>query len=157
MIRHAQRLFRSHNFTSMNTEERIEHDTPYVNVTADLVDQILMIRWKNYAPSGTYRATLDLAVEWIGKYALRSFLTDQRRRGPILHDDEVWLISDWAPRMAKAGLERAAIVQSPDFFNHTAIERVVQTVLPSVPYPIMNFKTIEEARHWLMSGEEVLA
>ncbi len=135
----------------------IEHDAPYVNVTADPARRVIIIRWKNYAPSGTYRATLDLAVQLIEEHKLRYFLTDQRRRGAILHEDEIWLITDWAPRMAMAGLERAAIVQSPDFFNRTTIERVIQTVLPSVPYPIMNFRTLEEAEHWLMSGEEVMA
>ncbi len=127
------------------------HDTPYVNMTADLDDSILMIRWKNYAPSGTYRATLDLAVRWIEQHQLRSFLTDQRRRGAILHDDEVWLITDWAPRMARAGLERAAIVQSPDFFNRTTLDRIVTVVMPTTPYPIANFQTIDEARAWLMA------
>ncbi|MEO8589675.1 MAG: hypothetical protein ABI432_09920 [Flavobacteriales bacterium] len=134
----------------------IERDAPYVNVLAKPEQGIITIRWKNYAPSGTYRATLDLAVELIEKHRLRYFLTDQRRRGAILHDDEVWLITDWAPRMARAGLQRAAIVQSPDFFNRTTIERVVQTVLPSVPYPIMNFQTMEEAERWLKAGEELL-
>lgn len=130
-----------------------EHDAPYVHVLVEPVDGIITIRWKNYAPSGTYRATLDRAVDLILEHRLRCFLTDQRRRGVILHDDEIWLASDWAPRMATAGLERAAIVQSADFFNRTAIERVVQTILPSVPYPIMNFQTMEEARAWLMTGE----
>lgn len=135
----------------------VEHDAPYVNMTADREHGILIIQWKNYAPSGTYRATLDMAVEWIQRYHLRAFLTDQRRRGAILHDDEVWLATSWAPRMAKAGLERAAIVQSPDFFNHMVIDRIVQTVLPTVPYPIMNFMTLAEAQAWLMSDQEVLA
>ncbi len=135
----------------------IEHDAPYVNVLAEPARGIITIRWKNYAPSGTYRATLNLAVDLIMEHHLRYFLTDQRRRGAILHDDEVWLVTDWAPRMAKAGLERAAIVQSPDFFNRTTIDRVVQTVMPNVPYPIMNFMMIEEAEAWLMSATEVMA
>lgn len=135
----------------------IEHDAPYVNVLAEPARGIITIRWKNYAPSGTYRSTLNLAVALITEHQLRYFLTDQRRRGAILHDDEVWLVTDWAPRMAKAGLERAAIVQSPDFFNRTTIDRVVQTVMPNIPYPIMNFMTIEEAEAWLMSATEVMA
>lgn len=135
----------------------IERDAPYVNIRVEPTDRIIIVRWKNYAPSGTYRATLNLAVELILEHQLRFFLTDQRRRGAILHDDEVWLATDWAPRMATAGLERSAIVQSPDFFNHTVIDRVVQTVLPSVPYPILNFQNMEDARAWLMTGELTLA
>ena len=66
-------------------------------------------------------------------------------------------MNDWCPRMAQAGLNRAAIVQSPDFFNRTTLDRIVQTVLPTVPFPIMNFKTVEEAERWLTSPEEVMA
>ncbi|MBK9758819.1 MAG: hypothetical protein IPO90_02310 [Flavobacteriales bacterium] len=131
----------------------VEHDAPYVNLLAEPATGMITIRWKNYAPSGTYRATLNLAVELIEKHGLRYFLTDQRRRGVILHDDEVWLVTSWAPRMAKAGLERAAVVQSADFFNRTMVERFIRTVLPTVNYPIVNFQTMEEARAWLMSGE----
>ncbi|HMC98418.1 MAG TPA: hypothetical protein VKG92_12230 [Flavobacteriales bacterium] len=133
----------------------VEHDAPYVNVLAEPARGIITIRWKNYAPSGTYRATLDHAVDLIREHKLRYFLTDQRRRGAILHDDELWLVTDWCPRMAQAGLERAAIVQSADFFNRASIDRVVKTVLPTVSYPIMNFKTLEEAEHWLTNTEEV--
>ena len=140
-------------FTGMDRGSPIEQDAPYVNVRVEPTDRIITIRWKNYAPSGTYRATLNMAVDLILEYRLRYFLTDQRRRGAILHEDEVWLVTDWAPRMARAGLVRSAIVQSPDFFNRTTIERVVKTVLPSVPCPIMNFQSMEEARAWLMTGE----
>lgn len=131
----------------------LEHDAPYVNVFTEPTNGIITIRWKNYAPSGTYRATLNLAVDLIQQHGLRYFLTDQRRRGAILHDDEVWLMSDWAPRMARAGLLRAAVVQSEDFFNRTTVDRFVQTVLPTIDYPIMNFHNMEDARTWLMTGE----
>ena len=139
------------------SHDHIEHDAPYVYLLAEPSESILTIRWKNYAPSGTYRATLNMAVDLIIEHKLRYFLTDQRRRGAILHDDEVWLVTDWAPRMAKAGLARAAIVQSLDFFNRTTLDRIMQTVQPNTPYPIMYFKTMEEARDWLMTGEAVMA
>ena len=45
----------------------------------------------------------------------------------------------------------------PDFFNRTAIARVVETILPSVPYPIMNFQNMDDARAWLMTGDLVMA
>ncbi len=140
----------------MDAAAPFEHDAPYVNVITDPVRGSIVIRWKNYAPSGTYRTTLDLAVELINKHRLRYFLTDQRRRGAILHDDEMWLATDWSPRMARTGLERAAIVQSADFFNYTVIDRVVRTVLPAIPFPIKYFKTMEEAEEWIYSANDVV-
>lgn len=131
----------------------IEHDTPYVRVLTEPANGIITIAWKNYAPSGTYRAVLDMAADLINEHHLRYFLTDQRRRGAILHEDEIWLVNDWAPRMARAGLERAALVPSEDFFNRTTVDRFVRTVSPTVDYPIMNFHTMEDARMWLMTGE----
>ena len=115
-----------------------------------------LLQWKKDAPSGTYRAAHDLAVELILEHKLRFFLTDQRRRGAIEHEDEVWLVNDRAPRMAKAGLERAAVVQGPDLFNRITVERSVRTGLPTVPYPIVNFRTMGEAELWLTYGEEIL-
>ena len=141
----------------MANTHSLEYDAPYVNVSVDLEHTIITVRWKNYAPSGTYRATLDLAVALIERHKLRYFLTDQRRRGAILHDDGVWLMHDWAPRMAATGLARAAIVMSTDFFNRTTIERVADAVKPSTPYPIRYFKELEEARAWLLTGELEIA
>ncbi len=40
----------------------IEHDAPYVHLLAEPGQGIITILGKNYAPSGAYRATLDLAV-----------------------------------------------------------------------------------------------
>ncbi|MBK7384487.1 MAG: hypothetical protein IPI81_14330 [Flavobacteriales bacterium] len=132
-----------------------EFDTPYVKVLADPLTQCLSIRWKNYAPSGTYRSMLDTAVDLIRERGLRYFLSDQRRRGAILHADEVWLAMDWVPRMARTGLERAAIVQSADVFNSVAIDRVVGTVQPGIVFPIRLFNTPEEAEAWLYSPADV--
>lgn len=130
-------------------------DAPYVNVSADLDARMCQVTWKNYAPSGTYRRMLNLAVTWIEENELAYFLTDQRRRGTILHDDEAWLLQDWCPRMARTKLQRAAIIQSPDFFNRSTIERVVSAVQSTAPFPIRFFRTSEEARHWLMTGEDL--
>ena len=130
-------------------------DAPYVNISADPANGLLSVTWKNFAPSGTYRCTLDLAVQWISDLDLSYFLTDQRRRGAILHDDELWLIQNWCPRMGRTCLKRAAIVQSPDFFNRSTLERVVESVQSTVPFPIRFFRNPEEALHWLMTGEDL--
>lgn len=136
---------------------RIEHDAPYVNMLVEPADGILTVSWKNYAPSGTYRATLNMALDLITEHKLRYFLTDQRRRGAILREDGLWLANDWSPRLAQTGLRRAAIVQSGDFFNRTTIDRIIKSVGPSTPYPIRYFQEMNEARAWLMSGELELA
>ena len=97
-----------------------------------------------------------MAIDLIEQHRLRYFLTDQRRRGAILHTDETWLAMDWAPRMARSGLERAAIVQSPDMFNSTAIDRVVGTVRPTIPFPVRFFTTTDEAEAWLYDTADSL-
>lgn len=137
-----------------HVERSIIIDAPYVTVEVHADERSLHVIWRNFAPSGTYRCTLNKAVERIAEDGLLYFLTDQRRRGPILNDDEVWLVTDWCPRMAATALQRAAIVQSPDFFNRSTLERVVEAVRASAPFPIRFFSTLEEAQHWLLTGEE---
>lgn len=135
--------------------EQFLEDAPYVNVTADAATLLCQVTWKNYAPSGTYRRTLDMAAKCIEDNELAYFLTDQRRRGAILHEDEAWLLQDWCPRMARTRLKRAAIIQSADFFNRSTIERVVSAVQATAPFPIRFFRNYEEAQHWLMTGEDL--
>jgi hypothetical protein len=133
----------------MEGEPGTQHDTPYVHLSADPQEGMLLVRWKNYAPSGTYRATLDLAVEWMQRFNLRSFLTDQRRRGVILREDQLWLAEDWTPRMLATGMRRAAIVQSKDFFNRQALDHLVDRMQPGLLVPVRFFRTVEEAMAWL--------
>lgn len=134
---------------------RYVQDAPYVNVSADPENGLLSVTWKNFAPSGTYRCTLDLAVQWITDLKLSYFLTDQRQRGAILHDDELWLLQSWCPRMSRTTLKRAAIIQSADFFNRSTLERVVAAVQGNVPFPIRFFRSPDKAQHWLMTGEDL--
>ena len=130
-------------------ESQVVTDDPYVRLSMDLDRSIVRVEWKRYPPTEIYRNTLERALHLIRDRALQFFLTDQRRRGAILREDERWLLDDWSPRMAGAGLRGAAIVQSADFFNMTAIDRMVARVVETTPYPIAFFKDIEAATEWL--------
>lgn len=134
---------------------RIEEDNAYVNLTAELKESVMRVVWKKYPPSAVYRDTLTKAAEWVEKFELKYYLSDNRERGAILHEDEGWVLKEWAPRMNSTKLVRSALVQSSDFFNAITLERIVDKAQREIP--IRFFRSVPEAHHWLMTGEELFS
>jgi hypothetical protein len=130
----------------------MEWEDGFVRIQADRKAGLMVVQWKAFPPSAHYRTMLDKVVDLIREHRLRYFLTDQRWRGPILHEDERWLLDDWTPRFAALGVERAAVVQSEDYFNRVAVERFVEQALPRVSCEVRYFHTPKEAEDWIRRG-----
>ena len=130
----------------------IEWEDPFVRIKADRKAGLLVVQWKAFPPSAHYRTMLDKALDLMREHKLRYFLTDQRLRGPILHDDERWLLDDWTPRFNALDVQRAGVVQSEDYFNRIAVERFVGQAIPKVSTVVKFFRTMEDAEGWLLTG-----
>lgn len=113
--------------------------------------RLISLQWMGYAPSAEFRSILELALLNVRCFGVRRWLADLRRMNAILRQDEQWSVADWFPRLADAGLERMAIVESADYFNQTSVERIVDAASPEMPFPVTYHATIEEAERWLLS------
>ncbi len=131
-------------------------DRPYVNIVADDATRTITLRWTDYSPSKEYREALDLACTAVKERGVRLWLADLRRMGAILQDDEKWTVSDWFPRMAKAGLKRMAILTSTDYFNQMSVDRIMEDSAPVIGFDVAYFDDEHQARKWLLDKAEVL-
>ncbi len=112
--------------------------------------KLVRLIWKRPMAGEAYRAVLERLLELVRSEGLRLWLSDGRKAGPILYDDQVWTMSTFTPRVMEAGLERIAIVSSEDVLNKLAVDRMVNATPASAPYDIGFFEDPAIAQLWLM-------
>ena len=118
---------------------------------------IIVTEWKNYLPSAEYRASLLQVHELVKRYGLRFWLSDSRKMGAILRDDEQWSVAEFTPLLMQAGLRRIAVISSADYFNRTSTERMVEATAAIVPFKVEFFDDPLMGREWLAVELKVLA
>ena len=136
---------------------RTIRDDANVVIQLDHENERIVSRWKGYVPSGAYREILLQVLALVEEHRLRFWLSDTQQMGPILHDDEMWTVNEYVPLLMKAGLRRIAVIASADFFNLTAVERMVDATAPIVPYKVEFFNDAMAANEWLAVEQKVLA
>jgi len=125
---------------------------PYVSVTGDLVTRTVTLRWTDYTPSAEYREALMVARDAVKKYSLILWLADLRNMTAILQADEKWTVEEWFPSLAKAGLERMAILTSSDFFNQMSVNRIMDGSAPVIGFQVAYFDDESKANAWLVEA-----
>ncbi|MBL7963062.1 MAG: hypothetical protein JNM31_04370 [Flavobacteriales bacterium] len=112
--------------------------------------RLVRLAWKRAVPGPVYREVLLTLLEVVRQRNLKLWLSDGRRMGPILYDDQVWTMKEYTPQVLQAGLERIAIVNSEDVMNQLAVDRMVNATPADAPYEIAFFQDPAIGQLWLM-------
>lgn len=123
-----------------------------LNASVEVQDEHKLVRliWKRPIIGRDYRNVLMRLLEVVRERGLRLWLSDGRKAGPILYDDQVWTMTEYTPLVLQAGLERIAIVNSEDGLNLLAVDRMVNATPAEAPYEIAFFQDPSIAQLWLM-------
>jgi hypothetical protein len=126
------------------------HDGPDASIDVYPVQRLVRFTWKRAVSGPEYRALLMRLLDVVKDHQLKLWLSDGRKAGPILYEDQVWTMNDFTPMVLAAGLERIAIVNSKDGLNLLAVDRMVNATPPGAPYDIGFFEDPAIAQLWLM-------
>jgi hypothetical protein len=126
------------------------HDDPDATIDVHPVQRLVRLTWKRPISGPGYRALLMRVLEVVKDQQLKLWLSDGRKAGPILYEDQVWTMKEFTPMVLAAGLERIAIVNSKDGLNLLAVDRMVNATPPDAPYDIGFFEDPSIAQLWLM-------
>jgi hypothetical protein len=129
-------------------------DTPHVLVQWDSSTRCVVLEWRDFAYGDEYRTALDKVVHALEQNRANKLLSDSRRMKAIPQEDQEWLIKDWVPRAAKAGLKHLAIVLPKSALGQMTLQRLAQ-VGPDKRLVSNDgtsyFETVEDAKRWLRS------
>lgn len=126
------------------------HDDPNASVEVQDEHKLVRLIWKRPIIGRDYRNVLMRLLEAVRERGLRLWLSDGRKAGPILYEDQVWTMTEYTPLVLQAGLERIAIVNSEDGLNLLAVDHMVNATPAGAPYEITFFQDPSIAQLWLM-------
>jgi hypothetical protein len=128
----------------------ITHDDHDAIIEVHPAQRLVRLTWKRPVPGPEYRTLLVRLLDVVKDQQLELWLSDGRKAGPILQEDQVWTMNEFTPLVLAAGLKRIAIVNSKDGLNLLAVDRMVNATPPNAPYDIAFFEDPAIAQLWLM-------
>ena len=135
----------------IHTEHKCE------NLLLEVQPQQRFVRstWNGVFIGELYRSLLQRIMYAVERDALRYWLTDARKAGPISPEDQLWTMHEFTPQVMKAGIERIAIVGSEDPLNARAVERFVSATPDDASYAVRFFPDPSIAMLWLLKHKPV--
>jgi hypothetical protein len=117
--------------------------------------RLIRLTWKGVVPGPIYRETLLQLMDIAKREGLKYWLSDGRRMGPILYEDQVWSMTELKNHMEDSGIERVAIVSSSDGLNVLAVDNIVKSAPPDSPHSIAFFDDVSMAQLWLLHNDRI--
>lgn len=114
------------------------------NDEADAVE----IEWHRFVSGEPFRAGTETLLEFLRERGARRQLANSQEITTLDDDDQEWLMADWTPRAAEAGLEATAIVYPESVIAKMNVEQVENVASQG---PVDHFFTtdVAEAIDWL--------
>lgn len=132
---------------------RIDHDDEDGTIEVHPDQHLVRLVWKRPVVREAYRNLLMRLLEVVRGEGIKLWLSDGRKAGPILQDDQMWTMSEYTPQVIAAGLERIAIVNSEDGLNLIAVDKLVNATPSDAPYDVAFFEDPAIAQLWLMDPQ----
>jgi hypothetical protein len=132
---------------------RIDHDDEDGTIEVHPDQHLVRLVWKRPVVREAYRNLLMRLLDVVRGQGIKLWLSDGRKAGPILQEDQVWTMCEYTPQVIAAGLERIAIVNSKDGLNLIAVDKLVNATPPDAPYDVAFFEDPAIAQLWLMDPQ----
>ena len=128
----------------------ITHDDLDATIEVHPSQELVRLIWKGPVEGERYRAILLKLMDAVKEYRLALWLSDGRRSGAMLPEDQLWTMQEFTPQVMAAGLRRIAIVNSEDRLNHSAVDQMVNDTPAEAAYDVAFFEDPAIAQLWLM-------
>lgn len=108
----------------------------------------VVVKWApKYAEGIGYRIVLEKAIELVQKKKSTKYLSDTSRRKGLNIEDIEYTNSVFVPAAIKAGITKAAIIVSDDFYSRLSVEAVMSRVAHG---EYKYFNDAVSAQEWLL-------
>ncbi len=119
------------------------------SVTLSLLEDILLVIYKNRATNEEYRVNLDKQVELVRQHRLTKVVFDLRKMGVLSAENQQYTSQVYMPQITKAGLKHSAMIVPEDIFGEASAKNVTSRVKNEVVFSMHYFKDLNQALAWL--------
>ncbi|HTR83863.1 MAG TPA: hypothetical protein VMI56_05260 [Reyranella sp.] len=122
-------------------------DNPTCSMFFDDEVPCVTVVWKGSVTSSQLRCVHENLIHLIAAHRVSKVLGDDTALPTIDIDDQRWILDDWMPRAAAAGLKAAASKAPDSYIARVSIDNIIQANGENMT--IRSFGDIGEARRWL--------
>jgi hypothetical protein len=124
----------------------------YLTITVDHVNRWVAVNWQGYLTKESIQTGAQAYTQALADSGYACVLNDTRDvRGPWDHSLE-WVINEWAPRAAAAGLKYFAMITTPDSFAEESASAFYQQL---TAFEAKVFDRPDTAQQWLRQHAQV--
>lgn len=124
-------------------------NNPICSIFLDGNVRCITVAWKRYATSTQFRFVHESLIHLLSKYQVSKLLCEDTALPTIHLEDQRWIIEDWLPRAAAAGLGAVASRRPEAYFARIAVENIRAAISGTVT--MRCFDELDAARQWLDS------
>ncbi len=130
-------------------------ERPFVKVRWNDEFQYVEIAWTGFAYGNAYREAVNAALELHRIKGCSRNIADLRKAGVMVEEDARWVLSDWLPRAAAAGVRRIAIVSPGSATATIQLEQLRhrkggKAFAEKNGLETMYFPDLDDARRWVL-------
>ncbi|MCB2409582.1 STAS/SEC14 domain-containing protein [Hymenobacter lucidus] len=120
----------------------------FMTIETDLDNRWIWVTWQGYLTAANIQAGAHAYTTALAQAGFSCVLNDTRLvRGPWGHSMD-WVINEWAPNAAKAGLRHFAMITTPESLAEGSATEFYSQL---TAFQARVFDSLEEAQHWLRS------
>ncbi len=132
----------------------MSHQTIFENDYATLwyhpEKKIVHHQFHKYIYGAEFREILNKGIEAMEQYGAQKWLSDDRNNSSLTKDDTDWSLTDWTPRVMKAGWKYWAIVLPKKVVGQVTMKRFAD-MYNEKGITVRLFSEPDEALAWLES------
>jgi hypothetical protein len=120
----------------------------YITIETDRANQWIHVTWQGYLTASNVQEGARAYTEALAKAGFARVLNDTRLvNGPWDHSME-WVVNEWAPAAARAGLRHFAMITTPASLAEGSATAFYAQL---TAFEAQVFDSPERARRWLLS------
>ncbi|NML66740.1 hypothetical protein HHL22_16150 [Hymenobacter sp. RP-2-7] len=130
-------------------------------IQAQYAPEVSLLRFQYYRSSAeltTNRKSLNAIAQLIEQNTITEGLIDLRGRPRITPEQQLWVATNWLPRVSVPAIQHVAFVMSStSLYNQMAIEAMHFAARHFIHYEVQFFSEPASALDWLLSFQDPTA
>ncbi|WP_242919943.1 STAS/SEC14 domain-containing protein [Pontibacter liquoris] len=118
----------------------------YLTIKQDSRNRWIYVNWMGYLTAENIKEGAAAYTETLQKAGYSCVLNDTRLIIGSWNHSLDWVLNEWAPNAAKAGLKHFAMITNPDSLGASSAENFYSNI---TAFQTEMFDNIEDARLWL--------
>ncbi|MGV3538190.1 MAG: STAS/SEC14 domain-containing protein [Rufibacter sp.] len=118
----------------------------YLTIEEDEQNKLIYVNWMGYLTEENVKAGAQAYTQALAAAGYNCVLNDTRLIIGSWNHSMDWVINEWAPNAAKAGLKRIAMLANPESFGASSTATFINDLKA---FEAKAFNDLDSARKWL--------